>query len=81
MKHQGKSEKEVIDLFQKQLKSAWKDINEEFLKPTVVPAPLLERVLNLSRVMDVMYKDADGYTNSHLIKDFVASLLKDPIPI
>lgn len=81
MKHQGKTEAEAVDLFREQVKSSWKDTNEEFLKPTVFPAPLLERVLNLARVMDVLYKNDDGFTNSHLIKDLIASVLKDPIPI
>ncbi|KDP39028.1 hypothetical protein JCGZ_00785 [Jatropha curcas] len=78
IKQHGGSEEEVEKLFRKEIRNAWKDINEECLKPTPVPMPLLERVLNLTRAMDVIYKDEDGYTNSHVIKDYVASLLKDP---
>ncbi|XP_037497671.1 LOW QUALITY PROTEIN: alpha-copaene synthase [Jatropha curcas] len=78
IKQHGGSKEEAEKLFRKEIRNAWKDINEECLKPTPVPMPLLERVLNLTRAMDVIYKDEDGYTNSHVIKDYVASLLKDP---
>ncbi|KAJ0035052.1 hypothetical protein Pint_26526 [Pistacia integerrima] len=81
MKQHGTSEEEVVKLFGEQVANAWKDINEEFIKPTAVPMPLLERVLNLARVMDLLYKEADSYTNSHLMKDHVASLLKDPVQL
>ncbi|KAL5804317.1 hypothetical protein ACOSQ3_031117 [Xanthoceras sorbifolium] len=65
----GVSEEEVIKMFRKEIFNAWKDINQEFLKPTAAaaPMPILTRILNLSRVMNVIYKDDDGYTNSHVI--------------
>ncbi|KAL6311208.1 hypothetical protein AAG906_000449 [Vitis piasezkii] len=37
--------------FHNQIVNAWMDINQECLKPTAVPMPLLTRVLNLSRVI------------------------------
>ncbi|KAJ0046530.1 hypothetical protein Pint_04327 [Pistacia integerrima] len=81
MKQHGTLEEEVVKLFGKQVKNAWKDINEEFVKPTVVPMPVLEQALNLACVIDLLYKEADSYTNSHLMKDHVASLLKDPVQL
>ena len=43
--------------------------------------PLLTRILNLARVMDVVYKYEDGYTHSEVVlKDFIASMLIDPVP-
>jgi hypothetical protein len=34
-----------------------------------------------TRVIDVIYKDEDGYTHAEIVlKDFVASLLVDPVP-
>ncbi|RVW82922.1 Sesquiterpene synthase [Vitis vinifera] len=66
----------VYNEFQKQVVDAWRDINEEFLRPTVVPMPLLMCVLNLSRVMDVIYTGGDGYTHvGKVMKNNVASLL------
>ncbi|KAJ4851326.1 hypothetical protein Tsubulata_047788 [Turnera subulata] len=77
--HGTSSEEEIVNIFREEIANAWKDMNEECLKPNVVPMPLLERVLNFARAMDVIYKDGDGYTNPHLVKDYVASVLKHPI--
>ncbi|KAL5736125.1 hypothetical protein ACOSQ2_030913 [Xanthoceras sorbifolium] len=81
--HAGVSEEEVIKMFRKEIFNAWKDINQEFLKPTAAtaPMPILTRILNLSRVMDVIYKDDDGFTNSHVIKHYIDSLLLNPFPL
>lgn len=65
-------------MFKTKISNAWKDVNEEFMKPTGVPAPILMRVLNLSRVMDVLYKEDDGYTNSHVIRDSIEAMLLKP---
>ena len=82
MKQHGVSEQVVHDDFNKQVANAWKDINEECIRPTVVPMPLLMRVLNLARVIDVIYKDGDGYTHvGKEMKNNVASMLIDPVPI
>uniref|UniRef100_A0A2N9IH01 Terpene synthase metal-binding domain-containing protein n=1 Tax=Fagus sylvatica TaxID=28930 RepID=A0A2N9IH01_FAGSY len=63
MKQHGVSEQVVHDELKRQVDDAWKDINEECMRPTVVPMPLLMRVLNLARVIDVIYKESDGYTH------------------
>lgn len=54
MKQHGVSEEEVIEVFNKQVVDYWKDINEEFLRPTAVPMPVLLRVLNLTKVVDLL---------------------------
>ncbi|KAI7981020.1 (-)-germacrene D synthase [Camellia lanceoleosa] len=82
MKQHDASEEEVLIEFHKQVTNAWKDINAECLHPIEVPMPLLLRVVNLARVIDVLYKDKDGYTNSGTrLKGFVTSVLIDPVPI
>ena len=82
MKQYGVSKEEAYDEFKKQVESAWKDNNEEFLQPTAVPVPLLTRVLNFSRMVDVLYKDEDEYTLvGPLMKDLVAGMLIDPVPM
>ncbi|XP_031265478.1 (-)-germacrene D synthase-like [Pistacia vera] len=73
------SEEEAVKLLRELVEDAWKDIIEEFIKPAAVPMPLLERVLNLTRVIDLLYKEDDCYTNSHLMKRLVAPLLTDPV--
>jgi hypothetical protein len=82
MTQHGATEEEAVKHLQKEITDAWKDINKGCLYPTAVPMPLLTRILNLARVMDVFYKDDDGFTNGGIVlKDFVASLLVDPVPL
>ncbi|ONI13049.1 hypothetical protein PRUPE_4G200000 [Prunus persica] len=74
-------EQEIIDAFNKQIVDSWKDINEEFLRPTSVPMPILVLVLNLTRVVDLLYKKDDGFTHvGKVMKDSVASYFIDPAP-
>ena len=82
MKQHGVSEQVVHDEFDRQVANAWKDINEECIRPTVVPMPLLMHCLNLTQVVDVIYKEGDNYTHvGKDMKDNVASMLIDPIPM
>nr|BAP74389.1 delta-elemene synthase [Citrus jambhiri] len=82
IKQYGATEEEACNEFRKQVSNAWKDVNEECLRPTVVPMPLLMRILNLTRFLDVVYRFEDGYTHSGVVlKDFVASLLINPVSI
>ena len=79
MNQYGVGEEEVAQLFRKEIANAWKDINKECLQPNPVPMPILARVLNFARAIDVIYKEDDGYTNSHVIKHHGSSLLNDPV--
>ncbi|KAM3696543.1 hypothetical protein ACJW31_06G047200 [Castanea mollissima] len=80
MAQYGATEEDAINELRKEVTNAWKDINEECLYPTIVSKPIIMSILNLTRVADVVYKDEDGYTNAG-IKDFVTSLLIDPVPL
>ncbi|PKI35908.1 hypothetical protein CRG98_043701 [Punica granatum] len=61
---------------------AWKDINDECLRPTPVPMSLLTRIVNLTCVIEVLYKGEDRYTNSQTdTKDYVTALLVHPIQL
>nr|GME12960.1 (-)-germacrene D synthase-like [Ipomoea batatas] len=80
MKQYGKSKEETFNEFQTRVSNAWKDINQECLNPTAFPMPILIRVVNLARVMDLLYKDEDTYTHSATeTKDIITSVLIDPI--
>ncbi|XP_030473379.1 (-)-germacrene D synthase-like [Syzygium oleosum] len=82
MKEHGISEQEAEKELQKRVIDAWKDTNEEFLRPTAVPTPILTRSLNLSRAMDVLYSDGDNYTHSGTkLKGYVTSLFVCPLPL
>ena len=82
MKQYGVSKQEVHDEFRKQIVNAWKDINKECLGPTDVQVPLLTRVVNLARVMDLLYKDEDAYTHlGGVMVEGITSMLVDPVPV
>ncbi|KAI7981018.1 (-)-germacrene D synthase [Camellia lanceoleosa] len=82
MEQHDASEEEVLIEFHKQVTNAWNDINAECLDPIEVPMPLLLQVVNLARVIDILYKDEDSYTHSGTrLKGFVTSVLIDPVPI
>ncbi|XVF77152.1 hypothetical protein PTKIN_Ptkin14bG0018000 [Pterospermum kingtungense] len=82
MEQFGVSAQEAYDEFNKHIESAWKDINEEFLKPTAMPAPVLNPSLNLARAIDVFFKDGDGYSHvGKVTKGVITSLLINPIPL
>ncbi|KAM5565437.1 (-)-alpha-pinene synthase [Rosa sericea] len=82
MNEYGVSEQETIDVFNKRIVDSWKDINEEFMRPTAVPMAVLNRVLNLTRVVDLLYKRGDAFTHvGKLMKDCIAALYIDPVPL
>nr|XP_048325832.1 (-)-germacrene D synthase-like isoform X3 [Ziziphus jujuba var. spinosa] len=85
MKQHGIEEEEANKMLAVEVENAWKDINQELLKkPNTrgsVAFGLLERILNLTRVTDVVYKDDDCYTNPHKLKHQIELLLKHPIAI
>ncbi|KAL0399290.1 UNVERIFIED_CONTAM: Beta-caryophyllene synthase [Sesamum radiatum] len=82
MNQNGASREEAFEEFQKQVSKAWKDINEECLRPTAVSARILVRILNAARVIHLLYQDEDGYTNTNtMIKNLIKSVLIQPVPI
>ncbi|PSS20954.1 (-)-germacrene D synthase [Actinidia chinensis var. chinensis] len=82
MKQHGVSKQEAIGELYKRIEDLWKDMNEEMLiRPAAVPMPLLMRVLNLSRGLDVLFKYGDGFTHVENVKAHVISFYEDPIPV
>lgn len=82
MKQHGTTKEEVFVEFNKRITNAWKDMNQECLSPTAVPMALLDRVMNLARFMNLVYKDEDGYVNAKTqTKDFITSLFVEGFPI
>ncbi|KAA3452989.1 (+)-delta-cadinene synthase isozyme XC14-like isoform X2 [Gossypium australe] len=82
MEEYGVTAQEAYDVFNKHVESAWKDVNQEFLKPTEMPTEVLNRSLNLARVMDVLYREGDGYTYvGKAAKGGITSLLIEPIEL
>ncbi|KAL2505973.1 Alpha-humulene/(-)-(E)-beta-caryophyllene synthase [Abeliophyllum distichum] len=78
----GASKEEAFDVFQTQVTNAWKDINQECLCQTAVPMAVLMRVVNLARVINLLYKDIDAYTDPKTkLKGFITSILIQPVTI
>ncbi|CAL4924943.1 unnamed protein product [Urochloa decumbens] len=61
---------------QDRIEESWKDVNEEWLNPdnNAQPKELLERIFNLTRTMEYMYKQEDALTTSHAVKGTINSL-------
>ncbi|KAI3499109.1 hypothetical protein L1887_34902 [Cichorium endivia] len=62
IKTYGVSEKEAIDELKIMIENARKDINEGCLKPREVSMDLLAPILNVPRMLDVIYRYDDGFT-------------------
>ncbi|CAI0456618.1 unnamed protein product [Linum tenue] len=83
MKEYRVSEKEAVEFLWKEISNAWKDIVEEYCqKPTLLPSTdLTDRLLNLTRLINIFYDNGDCLINSHLLKDHLTSLFIDPVPL
>ncbi|XP_057414842.1 (-)-germacrene D synthase-like [Lotus japonicus] len=82
MRQHHVTKQEATEELCRQVASAWKDINQECLDSTEIPKPLITVIVNLTRVMEVLYKDGDGYTHSQgSTKNDIASLLLNPWPL
>ena len=70
------TEQKACDELNNQIMNAWKDMNKECLKPTHVPMALLTRVVNFTRVTDLLYRDQNEYTRvGKLMKDLITWML------
>ncbi|KAK9072971.1 hypothetical protein SSX86_007293 [Deinandra increscens subsp. villosa] len=70
------SKEHVIDLFIKKVETAWTEMNQESLMCKDVPMPLVMRVINLARVIEVLYKDEDYFTHvREELQNHIKSLL------
>ncbi|KAJ9565412.1 hypothetical protein OSB04_001378 [Centaurea solstitialis] len=78
MKQYDVSEEHARDLLYKKIEDVWKNIVRESLVCKDVPMPLITCVINLARVIDVIYQDKDHFTyvgeemKSHIRSLFVS---------
>uniref|UniRef100_A0ACD6AJB8 Uncharacterized protein n=1 Tax=Avena sativa TaxID=4498 RepID=A0ACD6AJB8_AVESA len=63
------------------IEESWMDISEEHLRLAAAqpPAPLLEVVVDATRMLDFLYKDQDAYTLPQALKRVADSIYVDPI--
>nr|VDD08778.1 unnamed protein product [Brassica oleracea] len=57
------------------------ELNQELMRPHSFLFPFLMRILNLSRIIDVVYRYEDAYTHPEFLKEHIVSLLIENIPI
>nr|AGW18155.1 terpene synthase 2 [Copaifera officinalis] len=82
MKQYGVPEDEAYKLLLKEMENAWKDLNEEYMKPSSIPKVVLDRVRNYMRANEFYYdRFVDNYTIGEGMKDDVAAVFLDPIDI
>ncbi|KAI3735794.1 hypothetical protein L6452_15309 [Arctium lappa] len=80
MKQFGGTEEHVRDLFSKKVEDAWKEMIRESLICKDVPMPVIMRLINFARAIDLMYKDRDTYTHvGDEMINHIKSLLIDPM--
>ncbi|CAL1392803.1 unnamed protein product [Linum trigynum] len=79
----GVSTQKAVDALSNMVEEDWKIMNGELLNPPdCVPRKVLSIFLAFAQIMDVLYKDSDGYTNSATTtKDLLTALLVTPFPI
>ncbi|KAG6404828.1 hypothetical protein SASPL_132404 [Salvia splendens] len=81
MRQYGMSEDDARFQIEQQMKSAWKDMNQECLEPTPASMPILMRVINLARAAQLIYSNGDCYTDPNKAKEWVKLLLIEAVPI
>ncbi|XP_020547363.1 beta-caryophyllene synthase-like [Sesamum indicum] len=81
MNENGASKEEAFAELQEQVTKAWKDMNQESLRPTIpVSMPVVTRALNFPRIAHLFYVEDDEYTKSEAnIKDIIHGVLVEPI--
>ncbi|KAH6814579.1 hypothetical protein C2S51_023597 [Perilla frutescens var. frutescens] len=81
MNEKGCSEMEALSEIWKIMKKTWKDINDGWFEPRAASLPILERILNFTRVLHIIYSiGEDGFTNSTTkTKQFIKDVIVDPI--
>ena len=84
MKEHGGTYEETCTKFREMVADAWKDINEECLKPTAFPMALLIRPVNLARVIEVLYQYTEMNIQSPHMRPKnvrISLVLVNPIPV
>ncbi|KAL7618016.1 hypothetical protein Lser_V15G00172 [Lactuca serriola] len=80
MKQFDVTEQHVYDVFNERVEYAWKEINKESLICKDVKMHVIMRVINLARVMDVLYKNKDHFTHvGEELISHIKSLVVDAI--
>ncbi|XP_057515039.1 (-)-germacrene D synthase-like isoform X2 [Amaranthus tricolor] len=80
MANYGVSAEDAYKELEKKVEEEWKNVRAEMIRPTVVPMPILMRILNACKTMYDLYKDGeDGFTRAEFMKSQIKALLIEPV--
>ncbi|KAI4320533.1 hypothetical protein MLD38_034002 [Melastoma candidum] len=78
--HMDATEEEAKEVLYARVINAWKDINQECLRPTPIARPLLTLILNFTSTIHMLYLDQDNFTNSKTnLKEYIRSVIAEPL--
>ncbi|WCJ18633.1 Terpene synthase 5 [Euphorbia peplus] len=75
------SEDEALEAIHKILENKWKEMNEDMLRPNMVPRILLKFAINYCRGNLWLYKDTDLFTYGDNMMPTVTSFIINPLPM
>nr|QYL01195.1 terpene synthase 5 [Stevia rebaudiana] len=82
MKEHNVTQQHVYDLFNERVEETWKEMNQESLRCKDVKMPIIMRVINLARAMDVLYKNKIHYTHvDEELINHIKSLVVDTLVV
>ncbi|KAL6558026.1 hypothetical protein OROMI_018376 [Orobanche minor] len=84
MKEYGVTKEDAMSKFLEISTNAWKDSNEEYLRPSCCKyRDVMKKLLNFNRIIEVTYRNhEDGYTNPEkLLKPLITALFVEPIEV
>lgn len=79
MKEYKTTKEDASEVLWNLVENACKSMNHEYLTLASIPHLLLIHIINLARMMETMYKNIDGYTDSKALKEWISLLLDQPL--
>ncbi|KAH0896672.1 hypothetical protein HID58_046240 [Brassica napus] len=81
MKQHGVTKEVAVREIKKIVRDNYKIVMEEFLTVKAVPRQILVRCINTIRLVNVYYREGDGFSDPHRnLKDLITSLFINPLP-
>uniref|UniRef100_M4DYG7 Uncharacterized protein n=1 Tax=Brassica campestris TaxID=3711 RepID=M4DYG7_BRACM len=82
MKQHGVTKEAAVEVLRKMEREKFKIMMEEFVLTKAVPRQILLRATNSARMIDLYYKEGDGYGHpDQKLKDIIASVFLHPVPL
>ncbi|KAJ0244748.1 Terpene synthase [Hirschfeldia incana] len=82
MKQHGVTKEAAVEVLREMERENYKIMMEEFVLSKAVPRQILVRALNIAGVIDLFYKEGDGFGHpDQKLKDLIVSLFLHPIPL